>query len=69
MEGEVRKHIRIEQQLKLHIETVEGRLDELETENEKLAGECSRLEQSQSDNEWQCKKQIEILEGEVRALR
>lgn len=36
----MRKHIRIEQQLKLHIETIEGRLDELEAENEKLAGEC-----------------------------
>jgi hypothetical protein len=40
LEAEVRKHIRIEQQLKLHIETVEGRLDELEAENEKLANEC-----------------------------
>lgn len=40
LEADVRKHIRIEQQLKLHIETVEGRLDELEAENEKLLMEC-----------------------------
>jgi len=32
----VRKHIRIEQQLKLHIESTEYRVDELENENEKL---------------------------------
>jgi hypothetical protein len=36
LEAEVRKHIRIEQQLKLHIESIEYRLDELEGENEKL---------------------------------
>jgi len=36
LEGDVRKHIRIEQQLKLHIETIEYKLDELENENEKL---------------------------------
>ena len=40
LEADVRKHIRIEQQLKLHIETVEGRLDELESDNEKLVMEC-----------------------------
>lgn len=33
LEAEVRKHIRIEQQLKLHIESIEYRLDELESEN------------------------------------
>lgn len=36
LEAEVRKHIRIEQQLKLHIESIESRLDELELENEQL---------------------------------
>lgn len=35
LEAEVRKHIRIEQQLKLHIESIESRVDELETEIEK----------------------------------
>jgi hypothetical protein len=36
LEGDVRNHIRIEQQLKLHIETIDYKLDELENENEKL---------------------------------
>jgi len=36
LEADVRKHIRIEQQLKLHIESIEYRLDELENENEKI---------------------------------
>lgn len=36
LEADVRKHIRIEQQLKLHIESIEGKLEELEKENSKL---------------------------------
>lgn len=36
LEADVRKHIRIEQQLKLHIESIESRVDELEGENEVL---------------------------------
>jgi hypothetical protein len=39
LEADVRKHIRIEQQLKLHIESIEYQLDELENENEKLLKE------------------------------
>ena len=34
LESDVRKHIRVQQQLKLHIESVEDRIEELETENE-----------------------------------
>lgn len=30
LEGDIRKHIRIEQQLKLHIESMENRIEELE---------------------------------------
>lgn len=48
---------------------MEGRLDELEADNEKLMAEYSRMEQSQSDSEWQRKKQMEILEKEVAELR
>ena len=33
----MRKHIRIQQQLKLHIEGIEERLEELEFENDELA--------------------------------
>ena len=36
LEAEVRKHIRIEQQLKLHIESIEYRVEELEAEQLKL---------------------------------
>ena len=39
LEGEVRKHIRIEQQLKLHIESMENRIEELENQQEKKDGE------------------------------
>ena len=36
LEADVRKHIRIQQQLKLHIEGVEDRVEELENENDSL---------------------------------
>ena len=36
LEGEVRSHIRFQQQLKLHIETVEDKLETLEKEKEEL---------------------------------
>ena len=36
LEADVRKHIRIQQQLKLHIESVEDRVEEVELENEQL---------------------------------
>ena len=65
LEADVRKHIRIEQQLKLHIETVEGRLDELESDNERLIMEC----QAKGDLEWQFSKQVETLEAELLGAR
>ena len=40
LEADVRKHIRVQQQLKLHIEGVEDRLEELEVENEQMAQEA-----------------------------
>ena len=43
----MRKHIRVEQQLKLHIEGIEYRLDELENENEKYQ---SKLDKSEKEN-------------------
>jgi prefoldin subunit 5 len=67
LEGEVRKHIRIEQQLKLHIETIEGRLDELEAENEKLAGECQKLEQTTNEAEWRGQQERDDFENKLRA--
>lgn len=49
LEGDVRKHIRIEQQLKLHIESIEFRLDELENENEKLQKQIQQATQTDKD--------------------
>lgn len=43
LEADVRKHIRIEQQLKLHIESVESKLEELERENSKFIQETKSL--------------------------
>lgn len=46
MEADIRKHIRIEHQLKLHIESVEDRVEELEREqddNEKTLTEVKDL--------------------------
>ena len=57
LEADIRKHIRIEHQLKLHIESVEDRVEELEREqeeNQKTLTEASDL-----------KKQIETLKAEV----
>ena len=51
LEGDIRKHIRIEQQLKLHIETIEGQLDQLELENERLVNECQKLDQANTELE------------------
>jgi hypothetical protein len=34
LEAEIRSHIRLQQQLKLHIETTEARVEELEKEND-----------------------------------
>lgn len=44
LEADVRKHIRIEHQLKLHIESVEDRVEELEKEEEKLQKKIKSLE-------------------------
>ena len=35
LEADIRKHIRIEHQLKLHIESTEDRIEELERDQEK----------------------------------
>jgi len=36
LEADIRKHIRIEHQLKLHIESLEDRIEELERDTEKM---------------------------------
>ena len=39
LEGDVRNHIRIEQQLKLHIESIQYKLEEAEKLKEQVVGE------------------------------
>ncbi|CDW80775.1 UNKNOWN [Stylonychia lemnae] len=51
LEADIRKHIRIEQQLKLHIESVENRVEELENIQDKLEHENIKLGQNNAQNQ------------------
>ena len=44
LEADIRKHIRIEHQLKLHIESVEDRVEELEREQEDFEDKINELQ-------------------------
>ena len=44
LEADVRKHIRIEHQLKLHIESIEDRVEELEREEDHYLKKIRALE-------------------------
>jgi hypothetical protein len=48
---------------------VEGRLDELEADNERLLSECQRLDQEREEQEWQARSQKQLLEKEIDALK
>ena len=50
LEADVRKHIRIEHQLKLHIESVEDRVEELERDAAKAEDGNKKDESSLKDN-------------------
>jgi len=63
LEAEVRKHIRIEQQLKLHIESVENRVEELEREQEKQEKSKGQFEENK---ELLAKKQKLIEESQAK---
>ena len=43
LEADIRKHIRIEHQLKLHIESVEDRVEELEREQDSFVKSVSEM--------------------------
>lgn len=58
LEADIRKHIRIEHQLKLHIESVEDRLEELERDAAKAEDNNKKDELNQRDNEKE-KAQLE----------
>ena len=44
LEADIRKHIRIEHQLKLHIESVEDRVEELEREQDHFEDKINELQ-------------------------
>ena len=50
LEADIRKHIRIEHQLKLHIESVEDRVEELEREAEKIKDQPDKIEKLEQEN-------------------
>ena len=54
LEADVRKHIRIEHQLKLHIESVEDRVEELERD-------LAKFEDDESENNAGAKVQLDEL--------
>lgn len=59
LEADIRKHIRIEHQLKLHIESVEDRVEELEREqedNEKVLAQAKEM-----------KKLVDGLKEDIKA--
>ena len=64
MEAEVRGHIRFQQQLKLHIETVESRVDQLESENIELKESNGNLLDLKRTTE-----QTERIESETQELQ
>lgn len=67
LEGDIRKHIRMEHQLKLHIESVEDRIEELERDMEKKDADIANLKLSKgqldpavgSDVSQQLKKELD----------
>ena len=45
LEGDIRKHIRIEHQLKLHIESLEDRIEELERDQDKFEANEKKMKE------------------------
>ena len=50
LESEVRNHIKVEQQLKIHIENLHGRMEETERENERLKRDSRGSKDSSEDS-------------------
>ena len=81
LESEVRNHIKVEQQLKIHIENVHGRIEEAERDNERLKKEIrvgkdvpedssrKALQESQSLRHSAKRDQMKISELEKLAGR
>ena len=71
LEGDVWQHIRVEQQLKLHIESIQEKVDEAETKTEIMKQESERTvsEKERMDeilNIWE--NQITKLQGKLKEI-
>jgi hypothetical protein len=44
LEADIRGHIRLEHEMKIHLDYLEGRVEELEKENTEIAGETKKHE-------------------------
>lgn len=69
LESDIRKHIRIEHQLKLHIETVEDRVEELERELAKIENKSPFLNLPNDLNNDRDYKSLESLKNEIKDLK
>lgn len=61
LEADVRKHIRIEHQLKLHIESIEDRVEELEREEDQYLRKIKQLEPYKAHVQT-AKKELKLVE-------
>lgn len=72
LEAEVRNHIGVEQQLKLHIETMQSKIEELESKNTNLSDEIKKsqklLKEKQEIIETQ-QKELVIANNEILKLK
>lgn len=67
LEADIRKHIRIEHQLKLHIESIEDRVEELEREEDQYIKKIRALEPFR--NQVQTAKKEQKLVDEVLKVK
>ena len=68
LEADVRKHIRIEHQLKLHIEQVEDRVDELERENLEMQHVIEMFDPIEVKCE-ELQTEVEYLQGKIETYQ
>ena len=65
LEGDVRNHIRVEQQLKLHVESLTFKSEEAEKENERLQSDIARLQREKTRMD----DVLTLRENEIEGLR
>jgi hypothetical protein len=72
LEGEIRSYIKIEHQLKMHAESLQDRVDQLEKENGQLYQKIKHLEHTKPSNKEENKKheeQINMHYNEINHLK